>query len=51
MFQQISEAYACLSDPEKKRQHDLGGMSMDDMTEGGGMGGMGGMGGGFPGGF
>lgn len=48
MFQQISEAYACLSDPEKKRQHDLGGMSMDDMTEGGGMGGMGG---GFPGGF
>lgn len=49
MFQQISEAYACLSDPEKKRQHDLGGMSMDDMTDG--MGGMGGMGGGFPAGF
>lgn len=45
MFQQISEAYAVLSDPEKKRQHDLGGMSMDDMAEG-----MGGMGG-FPGGF
>ena len=42
-----------LSDPEKKRQHDLGGLSADDMANGGGMPdfNFGGMGGGMPSGF
>ena len=56
MFKEINEAWAVLSDPAKRKQHDMG-MSMEDMTNGGGMGGfpgggMGGfnMGGGMPGG-
>lgn len=37
-----------MSDPEKKRQHDLGGFNADDIDSGmGGMGGFGGMPGGF----
>ena len=43
MFKEINEAWAVLSDPNKRQQHDMG-MSMDDMQGGGGMGG------GFPGG-
>lgn len=43
MFKDINEAYAILSDPQKRKQHDSG-MSMDDMQNGGGMPG------GFPGG-
>ena len=62
MFKEVNEAWAVLSDPQKRKQHDMG-MSMDDMTNGpGGMGGfpggmhfnmgnMGGMGGGMPGGM
>ena len=44
MFKEINEAYAVLSDPQKKQQHDMG-MSMEDMQNGGGMPG------GFPGGM
>lgn len=43
MFKEINEAWAVLSDPEKRKQHDMG-MSMEDMQNGGGMPG------GFPGG-
>ena len=42
MFKEVNEAWAVLSDPQKRKQHDMG-MSMDDMQNGGGMGG-------FPGG-
>ena len=46
MFKEVNEAWAVLSDPKKRQQHDCG-MSMDDMTNGpGGM-----DGGGFPGGM
>ena len=44
MFKEINEAWAVLSDPQKKQQHDMG-MSMEDMQNGGGMPG------GFPGGM
>ena len=44
MFKEINEAWAVLSDPQKRKQHDMG-MSMDDMNNGGGMPG------GFPGGM
>ena len=47
MFKEINEAWAVLSDPQKRKQHDMG-MSMADMEGNGGMGG--GMGG-FPGGM
>lgn len=63
MFKEVNEAWAVLSDPNKRSQHDAG-MSMDDMNGAGGMGGgfpgggmnfdmggMGGGGGGMPGGF
>lgn len=43
MFKEINEAWAVLSDPKKREQHDMG-MSMEDMQNGGGMPG------GFPGG-
>ena len=63
MFKEVNEAWAVLSDPKKRQQHDCG-ASMEDMQDGGGMpgggmggfpfgnmgGGMGGMGGGMPGG-
>ena len=42
MFKEIGEAYACLSDPQKRARYDAGG---DDMDFDSGMGGMGGMGG------
>lgn len=45
MFKNVSEAYAILSDTEKRRQHDLG-ASAEDIDSG-----MGGMPGGFPGGM
>ena len=45
MFKEVNEAWAVLSDPKKRQQHDCG-MSMDDMTNG-----PGGMDGGFPGGM
>ena len=45
MFKEINEAWAVLSDPQKRKQHDMG-MSMDDMNNGGMPGG-----GGFPGGM
>ena len=55
MFKEINEAWAVLSDPQKRKQHDMG-MSMEDMQSGGMPGGfpggmhfnMGGMGGGMP---
>lgn len=52
MFKEVSEAFAVLSDKDKRQQHDMG-FSLDDMQNGmggfpGGAGGMGGMG--FPGG-
>ncbi len=57
MFKEINEAWAVLSDPQKRKQHDMG-MSMEDMQNGmpGGFPGgasfnMGGMGGGMPGGM
>lgn len=43
MFKDVSEAYAILSDPKKRQQHDMG-ASAEDIDSGmGGMGGMGGM--------
>ena len=56
-FKEVNEAWAVLSDPTKRKQHDCG-ASMEDMTNGGGCGGgfpgggmnFGGMGGGMPGG-
>lgn len=57
MFKEVNEAFAVLSDPKKRKQHDMG-MSMDDMTNGPSMDGFpGGMhfnmggGGGMPGGM
>lgn len=57
MFKEVNEAWAVLSDPKKRQQHDMG-MSMDDMTNGPNMDGFpGGMnfnmggGGGMPGGM
>lgn len=58
MFKEINEAWAVLSDPQKRKQHDMG-MSMEDMQSGGMPGGfpggmhfnMSGMGGGMPGGM
>lgn len=47
MFRDVSEAYTILSDPNKRKQHDMG-VSGEDIESG--MGGMGGMGG-FPGGM
>jgi len=44
MFKEVNEAWAVLSDAEKRKQHDMG-MSLDDMNNGGGMPG------GFPGGM
>ena len=51
MFKDINEAYAILSDTEKRRQHDLGASGEDIDSGRGGMGGFGGMGGGMPGGM
>lgn len=48
MFRDIGEAYTILSDPKKRRQHDMG-ASGEDIDSG--MGGMGGGMGGFPGGM
>lgn len=44
MFKEVNEAWAVLSDPQKRSMHDSG-ASMDDMQNGGGMPG------GFPGGM
>ena len=46
-FQDISRAYDVLSDPDKRKQYDLGG---EDLVNNGGQGGGGFHGGGFPGG-
>lgn len=48
-FKEINEAHQILSDPQKRKQHDMG-ASGEDIQNGvppgfGGMGGMGGMGG------
>lgn len=44
-FKEVGEAYAILSDPQKRKQHDMG-ANAEDINSG-----MGGMGGGFPGGM
>jgi len=45
MFKDIGEAYAILSDPQKRERYDQG-MDIEDIEQGGGMGGFGGGGGG-----